>query len=85
MMSRQVLGKLDYLKSGINHRQVALRNATVNTISSPVEIIDSSNNATIILSNGITLHLENVLSNSRSKRNLLNFKMYDIMGTILRP
>ena len=42
MISRQVLGKLDFLKSGINHREVAPKNATISTTCSPLEIIDRS-------------------------------------------
>ena len=84
MTSRQVLGRLDCPRSGINLREVAPRKATISTISSPVEIIDSSENAIIILLINTNLHLEDTLSNSRSKRNLFSFKMYAIIGTILR-
>lgn len=52
---------------------VTLRKSNIQTISSPVEIIDGSRNATIILPNGTILHIEDALS-SRSKRNLLSFK-----------
>ena len=84
MILRQVLSKLDCLKSDINHKEVALRNRIVSTISSPLEIIYSFENATIILPNGIILHLEDVLSNSRSNRNLFSLNMYSIMSTLLR-
>ena len=84
MISRQVLHKLDCPKNDINPKEVAFRKATVSIISSPIEIIDNSGNATIILPNGTTLHLEDVLPNSRLKRNLHRFKMYAIMDTILR-
>ena len=53
--------------SGINPRKLAPKKAIVSTISSLVEIIDSFRNAIIILPNGITLNLENVLSNIRSR------------------
>ena len=84
MISRQVLGNLNCIKSDINHREIAPRKTIVSTISSLVEITNSSESATIILPNGTTLYMEDALSNNRSKRNLLNFKIYAINGTILR-
>ena len=84
MISRQVLSRLNCPMSVINPTEVTPRKATVSTISNPGEIIDNFGNATIILSNGITLHLEYALPKSRSKRNLLTFKMYLIMCTILK-
>ena len=84
MISTQVLGRLDCLRSDVNPREVSPIKVSVNTISSPVEIIDIIGNATIILPNDTTLHLENALSNRRSKRNLLSFKMYAIMDIIFR-
>ena len=74
MILRQVLGRLDCHKSGINPGEIALRKATISTISNHVEIINNYVNTTIILSNGTTLHLEHALSNSRSKRIYLALK-----------
>ena len=48
-------------------QSVTLRKTNVHTISGPVEIIDGSRNATIVLSNGTNLHIENALLNDRSK------------------
>ena len=70
--------------SGINPRKVTPKKATISAISNLVEIIDSFGNTTIILPNGIFLHLEDALSNSRLKKNLFSFKMYIIMDKILR-
>ena len=53
---------------------MTLRKTNVHTISSPVEMIDGSGNATIILPNGITLHIEDALLSTKMKRNLLSFK-----------
>ncbi|EOY09142.1 Uncharacterized protein TCM_024537 [Theobroma cacao] len=53
---------------------VTLSKANVYTISGPVGIIDGSENATIVLPNGTTLHIKDALLSSRSKRNLLSFK-----------
>ena len=44
------------------------------TILGLVKIIEGSGNATIILPNCTTLHLEDALLNNKSKRNLLNFQ-----------
>ncbi|XP_017982368.1 PREDICTED: uncharacterized protein LOC108663281 [Theobroma cacao] len=41
---------------------------------SPVGIIDGLGNATIVLPNGTTLHIEDALLSSRSKKNLLSYK-----------
>ena len=68
------MGKLDWHMSGINPREVAPRKATVSIISSPVEIIDNSRNAIIILPNDTTLHIDNALLSTKIKRNLLSFK-----------
>ena len=37
-------------------------------------MINGSENATIMLSNGIILHIENALLSTKTKRNLLSFK-----------
>ncbi|KAL9165046.1 hypothetical protein ABFS82_06G145400 [Erythranthe guttata] len=48
--------------------------AQVKTIAGSAEIIDGSGNATIVLPNGTTLHIENALISGRSNKNLLSFK-----------
>ena len=53
---------------------LTMHKANVHTISSPAEIIDGSRNTTIILPNGTTLHIEDALLITRSKRNILSFK-----------
>ena len=53
---------------------LTLRKTNVHTVSSPIEIINDSVNATIMLPNGATFHIENALLSTRSKRNLLRFK-----------
>ena len=53
---------------------VTLRKTNVHILLDPVEIIDGFGNATIILSNGITLHVNDALLKSKLKRNLLSFQ-----------
>ena len=53
---------------------MTLHKANVHTISGPIEMIDDSGNAIIMLSNGTTLHIEDALPSTKTKRNLLNFK-----------
>ena len=53
---------------------MTLRKANVHTISGPVEMIDGSGNATIMLPNGTILHIEDALLSTKTKRNLLSFK-----------
>ena len=53
---------------------MTLRKANVHTIFGPVEIIDGFENATIMLPNGTTLHIEDALLSTKTKRNLLSFK-----------
>ena len=53
---------------------MTLRKANVHTISGSVEMIDGSGNATIMLPNGTTLHIEDALLSAKTKRNLLSFK-----------
>ena len=53
---------------------VILHKVNVQTILGHAEIIDSFGNATIVLRNDTTLHIEDTLLSSRSKRNLLSFK-----------
>ena len=66
--------KVDCPKSNINHREVAPKKITISIISSPVKIIDNSKNATIILSNGIILHLEDAYQKVNKKRIYLALK-----------
>ena len=56
---------------------MTLRKANVHTISGPVEMIDGSENATIMLPNDTILHIEDVLLSTKTKRNLLSFKDVD--------
>ena len=53
---------------------MTLRKANVHTISGPVEMIDGSGNATIMLPNGTILHIEDALLSIKTKRNLFSFK-----------
>ena len=53
---------------------MTLRKANVHTIFGPVEMIVGSENATIMLSNGTILHIEDALLSTKTKRNLLSFK-----------
>ena len=53
---------------------MTLRKVNVHTISGPVKMIDGSGNATIMLSNGTILHIEDALLSTKIKRNLLSFK-----------
>ncbi|KAK6152021.1 hypothetical protein DH2020_014656 [Rehmannia glutinosa] len=61
------------LTNKVYFSSVKLCKAQVTTISGPVEIIDGSGNATVVLPNGTILNIENALLSSRSKRNLLSF------------
>ncbi|KAK6153158.1 hypothetical protein DH2020_012797 [Rehmannia glutinosa] len=62
------------LTNKVYFSSVKLCKAQVTTISGPIEIIDGSGNATLMLLNGAILQIENALLSSRSKRNLLSFK-----------
>ncbi|KAK6117601.1 hypothetical protein DH2020_048648 [Rehmannia glutinosa] len=62
------------LTNKVYFSSVKLCKAQVTTISGLVEIIDGSGNATLMLSNGTILQIENTLLSSRSKRKLLSFK-----------
>ena len=53
---------------------MTLHKENAHIISDPVEIIDGSGNATIVLSECTNLYIEDVLLSSRSKMNLLNFR-----------
>ena len=53
---------------------MTLHKANVHTISGPIEMIDGSRNATIMLSNDTILHIEDALLSTKMKRNLLSFK-----------
>ena len=53
---------------------LTLHKANVHTILGHVKIIEGSGHATIMLPNGITLHLEDALLCSRSNRILLSFQ-----------
>ena len=73
------------LKDKIFFSTMTLCKANVHTISGPVEMIDGSRNATIMLPNGIILHIEDaLLSTKTKKKTYLALKMYAIMGTISR-
>ena len=54
--------------------QLTLAPSNVTTISGPVNLIEGSGRATIILSGGTILHLQDALYSTQSKRNLLSFK-----------
>ena len=53
---------------------MTLRKANVHIISGLVEMINGSGNATIMLPIGTTLHIEDALLSTKTKRNLLSFK-----------
>ena len=53
---------------------LTLRKANVHTISRPIKIIEGFRQATIMLPNGTTLHLEDALLSNRSSRKLLSFQ-----------
>ena len=63
---------------------LTMRKVNVHTISGPIKIIEGSENAMIILSNGTTLHLKYALLSSRLKMNVLSFKDVHQIGTILK-
>ena len=54
--------------------QLTLAPTNVTTISGPVNLINGSDKATIILPGGTILHLQDALYSTQSKRNLLSFK-----------
>ena len=54
--------------------QLTLAPSNVTTISGPVNFINGSGKATIILSGGTILHLQDALYSTQSKRNLLSFQ-----------
>ncbi|EOY21377.1 Ac-like transposase THELMA13 [Theobroma cacao] len=63
---------------------VTLREANVRSISSLVEIIDNFMNATIVLPNGTTLHIEDHYKVVDQRGIYLASKMYIVMSTNLR-
>ena len=54
--------------------QLTLAPSNVTTISGPVNLIEGSSRATIILPGGTILHLQDAFYSTQSKRNLLSFK-----------
>ena len=54
--------------------QLTLAPSNVTTISDPVNLIEGSGRATIILLSGTILHLQDALYSTQSKCNLLSFK-----------
>ena len=53
---------------------ISLGKSNVNTISSPIDLIQGSGRATIILPRGTKIHINDALYYAKSKRNLLSFK-----------
>ena len=53
---------------------MTLRKVNFHSISGPIEMIDDFRNATIMLPNGTTLHIDDALLSTKTKRNLLGFK-----------
>ena len=53
---------------------ISLVKSNVNTVSSPVNLIQCSEIATIILPRGTKIHINDALYYAKSKRNLLSFK-----------
>ena len=54
--------------------QLTLTPSNVTPISGPVNLIEGSGRATIILPGGTILHLQDALYSTQSKHNLLSFK-----------
>ena len=48
--------------------------SNVNTISGPIDLIQGSGRATIILLRGTKIHINDTLYSAKSKRDLLSFK-----------
>ena len=67
-MTHSILREKNYFS------KMTMRKANVYTISGPIEMIDGYGNATIMLPNGTTLHIEDALLSTKMKRNLLSFK-----------
>ena len=67
-MTYSILNGKNYFSS------LTLCKANVHTISSPVEMIDGSGNAIIMLPNDTILHIEDALLSTKTKKNLLSFK-----------
>ena len=63
VMTHSILKDKNYFFS------MTLRKTNVHTISDPVEMIDGSGNAIIMLPNGTILHIEDALLNTKTKRN----------------
>ena len=63
---------------------MTLRKANVHTISGPVEMIDGSENTTIMLPNDTMLHIKDALLSTKTKKIYLTLKIYAVMGTISR-
>ena len=53
---------------------ITLVEANVNTISGPIDLIDGSGRATIMLPCGMIFHINDALYSVRSRRNMLSFK-----------
>ena len=53
---------------------ISLVKSNVNTISGPVDLIQGSRRATIILPRGTKIHINDSLYSAKSKLNLLSFK-----------
>ena len=53
---------------------LTLTKSNVNNISSPIDIIQDSGRATIILPYGIKFYINDALSSTKSNQNLLSFK-----------
>ena len=67
-ITHSILREKNYFSS------ITLRKENVHIISGPVEMINGFGNATIMLPNGTTLHIEDALLSTKMKRNLLSFK-----------
>ena len=53
---------------------ISLVKSNVNTISGPVDLVQGSEIATIILPRGTKIHINDAFYSAKSKRNLLSFK-----------
>jgi hypothetical protein len=69
-----ILRKREYFSN------LKLAEANVHTISGTTNLVNGSGRANIILLEGTTIYVDNVLYSEKSRRNLLSFKIYLFMA-----
>ena len=62
-----------------------ITNTSVSIISGTTNLIEGSGRANITLPYGTIFHINDALYSSKSRRNLLSFKIYAEMDIILKP